>query len=69
MLTFDYCVKLDDFECQHWARAVSHCKELIQREECRIYSRRTSVSEGYQREYCFEFQHRRQAVLFALKFM
>lgn len=68
MLTFDHVVKLDSFECQHWARAVHHCQELIQSEECRIYSERSPVSEGYQRLYCFEFQRSDQAVLFALRF-
>jgi hypothetical protein len=68
MLTFDYCVKLDHFDIPQWAKAVAYCQELIQREECRVYSQRTSPQEGYQRRYCFEFQRSHQAVLFALRF-
>jgi hypothetical protein len=69
MLTFDYVVKLHDFECQHWASAVAHCQELIQREECRVYSQRTSPQEGYQQRYCFAFHDEHMATMFALRFL
>ena len=64
MTTFDYCVKFSHFDVPQWTKAVAYCQELISSRQCRIYSSRTSVSEGYQREYCFEFQHGRHALKF-----
>ena len=69
MMTFDYIVKLDNFDVPQWTSAVAYCQELIQRGQCKIYSQRTSPQEGYQQRYCFAFHDDHTATMFALRFL